>query len=199
MKSQSVKFVNDGRDPVGSYLDRLFLFWQCYVLEENLLADWHDSAFKYPGRPHHQLFESFLDAWGKDPWEKTNETVDFEKQSYFQALGVVSHRLIEQLQGGVLGEFLVKEGNTWSLRQDVSADAEKRAEEEIRTLVKGFDECRIPTLEKAKKEVEEEADSAKCGKDIYLDALTRMIDIEEKCGLIQAHFLKTGTVLPDSA
>ena len=148
--------------------------------------------------------KSFLDAWGRGQWEKgTNETVQFEKQSYFQALGVVSHQLIEQLQTGVLGEFLVKEGNTWSLRQAVSADArtnaEKRAEEEIGTIVKGFKECRIPTLEKAEKEVKDEAESAKCGEDIYLDALTRMIEIEKECGLIQAHFLKTGRVPPESA
>ena len=128
MKFDPQKYPFERLDPVSSHLDRLFLFWECYVLEENLLH-WMTSTFNYPGRPHHQLFEFFLDAWGKAPWtEDTSDKVEFANKSYFQALGVVSHRLIRQMQKGVLGDFLVKEGDTWSLRKDVSPDARKNAD-----------------------------------------------------------------------
>ena len=52
------------------------------------------------------LFDSFLDSWGKGRWEEVeDDDVPFEKRSYFQALGVVSHQLIKQLRANVLDDF----------------------------------------------------------------------------------------------
>ena len=204
MTFNPVKFANDGLDPVGSHLDRLFMFWQCYVEEERLLADWHDSTANYPGKPtSNPLFNSFLDSWGEGTWEDLkDENVPFEKRSYFQALGVVSRRLIEEIQAKVLKDFVVPDGKTWRLRRDLSevdrTNGEKLAKDEITTLLAAFDTCRIPSLKNVDKKVEDERDTEKCREDstVYLDALVRMMNIEIDCFITQAHFLKEGKVLP---
>jgi hypothetical protein len=186
-------------DPVNSPLDRLFLFWNSYVEEEKLLKDWHESTARVPQPTFNILFDSFLDSWGKGSWDDVRNDMPFDKRSYFQALGVVSHQLIEQIRANVLGGFLVGDVLRRDLSEDDRKDGDRRAQDEIEKILAGFNECVIPSLKNLDKEVEEERDRDNCRGDVYLDALVRMMLIETRCFEIQKHFLATGKVLSEAA
>ena len=157
----------------------------------------------YKQDPPNALYKSFLDRCGEGTWEDIkDENVPFEKRSYFQALGVVSRRLIEEIQAKVLKDFVVPDGKTLAIARDLSevdrTNGEKLAKDEITTLLAAFDTCRIPSLKNVDTKVEDERDTEKCREDstVYLDALVRMMNIEIDCFITQAHFLKEGKVLP---
>jgi hypothetical protein len=191
--------------PTNSPLDRLFLFWHCYDEEDKLLQDWHDSTHLVPKPTGNILFDSFLNTWGKGEWnEVRNGREQFEKRSYFQTLGVVSHFLIKRIRENVLNDVLVPDGDKFKLPPELKPGvdqkaADRQAQTEIEELKRVFEECEIRSLKKLDKEAKEESHRGDCRDDAYLKALVRMMEIETRCFEIQKHFLAKGEILSESA
>jgi hypothetical protein len=189
-------------DPENHAWIRLALFWHAYAEEFKLLESWHISTERAQRPTGNILYDSFLDTWGKGKWnEVEDDSVPFEKRTYFQALGVVSHQLLKHLRN-VLNTILVSDGDKFKLPPELKPgidpkDADKMAQGEIDKITTALDRCVIPGLEKADKEVKNVLDN--CPKDPYLNALLRMMLIETKCFKIQRHFLEKGEILPESA
>ena len=185
-----------GVDPKKSHLDRLFLFWHAYDEEAKLLKDWHESTATVSKPTGNVLYDSFLITWGDGPWN----TSPSPKNTYFQALGVVSADLRQKIRSSVLDAFLVPEGTGFKFPPTLKdpsqrGEAEKRAKDEIASLSRAFDDPEIPGLEKVDKRAEEVRDKSR--KDSYLSALVRMMNIETGCFKIQRHFLEEGEVLAE--
>lgn len=183
-----------GVDPKKSDLDKLFLFWHAYEEEAKLLQEWHEDTATAPKPTGNVLFDSFLITWGNGSWH-TNPS---PKNTYFQALGVVSADLRRKIRDSVLDAFLVPEGTGFKLPPTLKdpkqrGEAERLAKAEIEALVDAFNDPEIPGLEKVDGVAEKVRDNSK--KDIYLSALVRMMYIETGCFKIQRHFLETGEVL----
>jgi hypothetical protein len=185
-----------GVDPKKSDLAKLFLFWHAYDEEAKLLQEWHEDTATAPKPTGNVLFDSFLVTWGDRPWN-TNPS---PKNTYFQALGVVSAHLRQKIRDSVLDEFLVPEGTGFKLPPTLKDpkkrdQAERRAKDEIAILLDAFNDPEIPGLEKVDKEAEKVRDTSK--KNFYLSALVRMMNIETGCFKIQKRFLEKGEVLAE--
>lgn len=192
-------------DPVNSAVDRLFLLWHAYDEEEALLKEWHEdtaNAQKPTGNP---LFDFFLDTWGKGLWaDVRTPNIPFPQRTYFQALGVVSHQLRQQIRSNVLDQVLQPDGAGKfilppTLKPPYDNDpaaANKLAQAEIDKILAAFDKCEIASLKLIDQYVETTVNST-CPQDVYLNALLRMMLIETHCFEIQKQFLQTGR--PQSA
>ena len=187
-----------GTDPVHSPADRLFLVWHAYDVEEGLLQDWHNST-AHDGSTNNELLDFFLDTWGKGDWTivRRDPPPNFPDTAYFQALGVVSHQLRQEIRKNVLDEILVPEGDKFKLppklKDGVTREyADKRAQAEIDKILSAFRDCEIKSLRVIDREAANQADNNCEGQNIYLHALVRMMDIETHCFVIQKNFLETG-------
>jgi hypothetical protein len=190
-------------DPEKHALGKLFWFWHAYDREDELLQVWHDSTARVSKPTGNVLFDSFLDTWGKGDWQEVkDDSVPFEKRSYFQALGVVSNQLSEQCRRNVLDRFLVPQGDKFKLPPELKpgvdpTEAERLAQDEIAKLLAAFNHAEIPSLKNIDKRVKEERDNSPDNR--YLNALLRMMLIETRCFEIQKKFLEEGKILPESA
>ena len=106
MAFDPAKYPFDHVDPENSVVDRLFLFWHSYDKEEKLLKDWHNYTAGVSKPTGNVLFNSFLNTWGKGDWNKVKSPdVPFSDRTYFQALGVVSHQLRQEIRDNVLERY----------------------------------------------------------------------------------------------
>jgi hypothetical protein len=202
MAFNPAKYPFDHVNPENSVVDRLFLFWHAYDEEEQLLQDWHNSTAGVSKPTGSVLFDSFLNTWGKGNWRDVNTPAKWSQRTYFQALGVVSHQLRQQIRDNVLDKILVPEGDRFKLPPELKKgvdpkEAERLAHDEIDKIKDAFEKCEMQGLEQvdacAKKALEN------CQNDVYLQALLRMMLIETGCFKIQKHFLEDGTILTEPA
>jgi hypothetical protein len=186
-----------GINPVGSAADRLFLFWHAYNEEEGLLKNWHESTSHSPTQ--NQLLDFFLDTWGVGDWDVVHSDPPprFPSLAYFQALGVVSHQLREEIKKNVLNKVFVRSGDGFvfppQLQPGVTrAQADQLAQAEIDKIISAFEGCEIKSLKFIDRNADDQANTNCGGQNIYLHALVRMMDIETHCFEIQKQFLQTG-------
>jgi hypothetical protein len=202
MAFDPVKYPFDRVDPEHSEWVRLFLFWHAYDEEEKLLQDWHNSTAGVSKPTGNVLFDSFLNTWGKGNWGDVDTPANWSQRTYFQALGVVSHQLRQEIRDNVLDKILVPEGDRFKLPPELKKgvdpkEAERLAHDEINRIKDAFEKCEIKGLEQADECASKTVKN--CPNDIYLQALLRMMLIETGCFKIQKHFLEEGTILTESA
>jgi hypothetical protein len=200
----------DPLDPQNSFMDRLYLFWQAYDQEANLLEKWHDDpvqikmAIDMSGGFRNPLYGSFLNTWGKGEFE--SDSVPLDQKSYFAALGFVSRWLRDECLA-VLNEVLDRDRDGTfmvdhqtgkpQLRAGISKkDAEDKAKKKKEELLEIFGRERGVLANKIDPVVDKEAKPATPPPDDspYLKALARMMHIETECFTFQRNFLEKGTI-----
>jgi hypothetical protein len=186
-------------DPKKYALGKLFWFWNAYDEEEKLLESWHISTASVRQPTGNPLYDSFLDTWGKGKWNDVRKPgrVPWSKRTYFQTLGVVSHRLRERCRK-VLDQFLVRTGDKFKIPPELKpgvnpAVAEREAKIEAKNLLAAFNDPEIPSLKELDEKVKKILTGRHARNNIYLNALLRMMLIETDCFRIQKRFLQKGT------
>jgi len=185
------------------------MFWESYDMEFNkLLKDWHDSTAQ-PRRPGpdgkprstgNQLYDSFLDTWGKGNF--VDPKVDLSKLSYFAALATASFGPLEECLE-TLKKMLKTDANGKfteppTLKPGVTEDqANDMADRTLESLKKQYHE-EADVLEKADCAVKSVIVGSRDPKNPYLQALIRMMDIETNCFKRQAYFLDYGKLDPNN-
>jgi hypothetical protein len=189
-------------DPKKTALGKLFWFWNAYDEEEMLLESWHDSTVRVSQPTGNPLYDSFLDTWGKGRWDAVRKPgrVPWSKMTYFQTLGVVSHRLREQCRK-VLDKFLVRKGRGFKIPPQLKpgvnpAQAEREAKDGVGRLLAAFNDPEIPSLQEIDEKVKKVLRGRRARNNIYLNALLKMMLIETDCFRIQRRFLQKGVPLP---
>jgi len=190
------KQSSDPFDPKKYALGKLFKFWEAYDREAKLLESWHISTASVQKPTGNRLYDSFLDTWGKGRWSDVRKPgrVPWSKRTYFQTLGVVSHRLRERCLK-VLDQFLVRQGGELKpqLKPGVDpADAEREAKIEVKRLLADFNDPEIPSLKEIDEKVKKILAGRRARTDIYLHALLRMMLIEMDCFRTQKRWLQKG-------
>jgi hypothetical protein len=202
MRKKSTMRSKTSTTPVDpkSALGKLFYFWDAYDEEEKLLIAWHDSTARVRRPSGNVLFDSFLDTWGKGKWSEVRNPgrVPWSKRTYFQTLGVVSHRLRQECLK-VLDKFLVRQRgqfkNPPQLKPGANPEeAERQAEMVVHDLVATFKNPEIASLKQIDRKVKQLLNRRGVRENIYLNALLRMMLIETDCFLIQSRFLQKGTL-----
>jgi len=196
------KQTSDPFDPRKTALGKLFWFWNAYDEEETLLEAWHNDTALVRQPSGNVLFDSFLDTWGKGKWDQVRKPgrVPWSKMTYFQTLGVVSHRLRERCRK-VLDKFLVRRSRGFQIPPQLKpgvnpADAEREAGTEVKQLLAAFNDPEIPSLKEIDEKVKKILAGRRARNNLYLNALLKMMLIETDCFRIQKRFLQKGVPLP---
>jgi hypothetical protein len=186
-------------EPATNYADRLYLFWQAYSSEASQhLNQWHrtpvvdEEARELNGDDSNPLYDSFLNTWANGKFEDDNidfNNVPWDQKTYFAALDVPSLWLRLQC------EKVLKVDQTGK-PQLVNPNDPDAAKRKIDELIEAFGK-ELASLKKIDLAVANELNGNP--KDIYLQALNRMMQIETECFEKQLAFLQTGQVPPDGA